>query len=52
MEELIKHLVLAIKAAEENIEKADNFDLVELIENLELHIDNLKAIGKFETFED
>jgi hypothetical protein len=52
MKELIKHLEAAKQIAENNIEKADNFDLEDLSYTLESIIDELKEIGEFEKFED
>jgi hypothetical protein len=52
MKELIKHLEAAKQIAENNITKADNFDLEDLSYTLESIIDELKEIGEFEKFED
>jgi hypothetical protein len=52
IKELIRHLEAAKQIAEDNIEKADNFDLEDLSYNLESIIDELKEIGEFETYED
>jgi hypothetical protein len=52
MKELIKHLEAAKTIAEQNIGKADNFDLEDLSDTLDSIIDELKEIGEFETYEE
>ena len=52
VEKLVKLLNQAKSLAEANIEKAENFDLVDLSETLENYIDELNKIGKFEVYED
>jgi hypothetical protein len=52
MKELIKHLEAAKQIAENNISKADNFDLEDLSYTLESIIDELKEIKDFEVYDD
>jgi biotin-(acetyl-CoA carboxylase) ligase len=46
---LIEILQQAIKLADENIDKADNFDLVDFSQTLEKYVSELNEIGSFET---
>jgi biotin-(acetyl-CoA carboxylase) ligase len=46
---LIEILQQAIKLADENIDKADNFDLVDFSQTLEKYVGELNEIGSFET---
>ena len=50
--ELIKHLEAAKKLAENNISKADNFDLEDLSYTLDSIIEELKEIEDFEVYDD
>jgi len=52
LKELVNLLNKAKSLAEANIEKADNFDLEDLSNELERYIDELNEIEKFETYDD
>ncbi len=47
---LIQILQQAIGLANQNIENADNFDLVDFSQTLEKYVDELNKIGNFETY--
>ena len=47
---LIEILQQAIKLADENIDEADNFDLVDFSQTLEKYVGELNEIGSFETY--
>ena len=48
--ELVKILKQAIKLANKNISKADNFDLEDLSQKLDSYVDDLNEIKKFEIY--
>jgi len=50
--ELVKILKQAIKLADQNIDKAHNFDLVDFSQTLENYVDELNEIENFETYDD
>jgi hypothetical protein len=50
--ELVKILEQAIKLANQNVDKADNFDLVDFAQTLENYVDELNEIKKFETYDE
>ena len=52
LKELVSFLNKAKSLAESNIEKADNFDLEDLSNELERYIDELNELGKFETYDE
>jgi predicted translin family RNA/ssDNA-binding protein len=47
-EELVKILEQAIKLANKNIDKCNNFDLEDLSQTLDRYIDDLNEIKRFE----
>lgn len=47
---LVQILQQAIKLADQNIENADNFDLVDFSQTLEKYVDKLIEIGNFENY--
>jgi len=49
---LVKILEQAIELANQNIGKADNFDLEDLTQTLENYVDELNEIKEFETYDD
>jgi hypothetical protein len=50
--ELVKILEQAIKLANQNVDKADNFDVEDFAQTLENYVDELNEIKKFETYDD
>jgi len=50
--ELVKILEQAIELANQNIGKADNFDLEDLAQTLENYVDDLNEIEEFEVYDD
>lgn len=50
--ELVKILEQAIELANQNIDKAHNFDLVDLAQTLENYVDELNEIEEFELYDD
>jgi hypothetical protein len=50
--ELVKILEQAIELANQNIGKADNFDLEDFAQTLENYVDELNEIEEFETYDD
>ena len=52
VQELVKILEQAIELANQNVSKADNFDLEDFAQTLENYVDELKEIKKFETYDE
>jgi len=52
VDKLIVLLQQAQNIADENINNADNFDLVDFSQTIEKYIDGLKQIGDFETYDE
>lgn len=50
--DLVKILKQAIKLADKNIGKVDNFDLEDFSQTLDRYVDELNGIKKFETYDD
>jgi hypothetical protein len=50
--ELITLLNSAAKIARDNIQNAHNYDLEDLCQSLESHIEELESIGEFKQFDD
>jgi len=50
--ELVKILEQAIKLANQNVDKADNFDLEDFAQTLENYVEELNEIKKFETYDE
>jgi len=50
--DLVKILEQAIKLANQNIDKADNFDLEDFAQTLENYVEELNEIKKFETYDE
>ena len=50
--DLVKILKQAIKLADKNIYKVDNFDLEDFFQTLDRYVDKLNKIKKFETYDD
>ena len=50
--DLVKILKQAIKLADKNIYKVDNFDLEDFSQTLDRYVDKLNKIKKFETYDD
>jgi hypothetical protein len=52
IEKIIENLKQAQVLIEQNIDKAENVDLVDMNDNIEYYISVLVEIGDFETYED
>lgn len=50
--ELITLLNSAAKIARDNIQNAHNYDLEDLCQSLESHVEELEFIGEFKQFDD
>ena len=50
--DLVKILEQAIKLADQNIYKVDNFDLEDFSQTLEKYVDELNEIKEFEKYDD
>ena len=50
--ELITLLNSAAKIARDNIQNAHNYDLEDLFQSLESHVEELELIGEFKQFDD
>jgi hypothetical protein len=50
--DLVKILEQAIELANQNVDKADNFDLEDFAQTLENYVDELNEIKKFETYDE
>jgi predicted translin family RNA/ssDNA-binding protein len=50
--DLVKILEQAIKLADQNIYKVDNFDLEDFSQRLEKYVDELNEIKEFEKYDD
>jgi hypothetical protein len=50
--DLVKILKQAIELANQNVDKADNFDLEDFAQTLENYVDELNEIKKFETYDE
>jgi hypothetical protein len=50
--DLVKILEQAIELANQNIDKADNFDLEDFAQTLENYVEELNEIKKFETYDE
>ena len=50
--ELITLLNSAAKIARDNIQNAHNYDLEDLCQSLESHVEELESIGEFKQFDD
>jgi hypothetical protein len=52
IDELITLLNSAAKIARDNIQNAHNYDLEDLCQSLESHVEGLESIGEFKQFDD
>jgi hypothetical protein len=52
VDELIALLNSAAKIARDNIQNAHNYDLEDLCQSLESHVEELEFIGEFKQFDD
>jgi hypothetical protein len=52
IDELITLLNNAAKIARDNIQNAHNYDLEDLCQSLESHVEELEFIGEFKQFDD
>jgi hypothetical protein len=50
--DLVKILEQAIELANQNVDKADNFDLEDFAQTLENYVDELNEIKKFKTYDE
>jgi hypothetical protein len=50
--DLVKILEQAIELANQNVDKADNFDLEDFAQTLENYVEELNEIKKFKTYDE